>query len=218
VGRAVGATDEGGLRYDANARRAVGGRSSVRGCTWYFRLLLKEASAGVIVGARSRSEPSDPTVTGAEASLHGPHRLRSHTLMAIRVVHTPVHASLARAIPMTAGPRATRSRRPGGTDGRSVFDRPSQVVDVDVVAKHLACAPVSTTSRAWRRSRCQTRRAPRLTPDSRRSPKRRRSASRRRTPPRRRPGLPAHEEVRETSAARQSSETPPQARPSTVRV
>jgi len=34
----------------------------VRGCTWYFRLLLKEAIAGVIVGVRSLSERFDPPV------------------------------------------------------------------------------------------------------------------------------------------------------------
>jgi len=41
-----------------DARR--GPLAAVRGCTWYFRLLLKGAIAGVIVGVRSLSERSDP--------------------------------------------------------------------------------------------------------------------------------------------------------------
>ena len=47
----------------ASLDRADGGPlAAVRGCTWYFRLLLKGAIAGVIVGVRSLSERSDPPV------------------------------------------------------------------------------------------------------------------------------------------------------------
>jgi len=41
-------------------RCAPGPPAMVRGCTWYFRRLLNSTIAGVIVGARSRSDRSNP--------------------------------------------------------------------------------------------------------------------------------------------------------------